>query len=249
MVTGENEIALSHTIGIFNNAGEGAPAVLMLHGFASNRDEVGGLYKRLSDELFKAGISSFRIDFRGWGDSSYPMEESTVGNMIKDAEEALGWMKKHRGIGEIAVQGFSLGSGVAIEVAARNSGDIKVMGLWSCINMFEEQLEELFEIDSAAVQEAMINGKAEFDLGWRKVTLGKGFFESLLDYNLQADYTKFNGKVLIIDGEEDSLITSLETYSKVAPDRTTTYAVPGADHIYKVFPTIRDPQMTLLIEQ
>lgn len=45
------------------------PAVLMLHGFASVRDEVGEMYKRLAAELGERGIASLRIDFRGWGES------------------------------------------------------------------------------------------------------------------------------------------------------------------------------------
>ncbi len=235
LVPGEQPVTLSHTVGIFNNAGDGAPAVLLLHGFASNKDEVAGLYKRLSAQLYKEGISTLRIDFRGWGDSDFPMELSSVDNMILDAEEALHWLKGRKEVGSIAIHGFSLGSGVAIDVAAKNKRDIQVMGLWSCINTFEEQMEELVDIDAAAVQKAEKEGKAEFDLGWRKVTLGKDFFDSLTKYNLQKDYTAFPGKVLIIDGAEDTLVSSLKTYSTLAPDRTTTYAIPDADHIYKVF--------------
>ena len=43
------------------------PAVLMLHGFASQKDEVGNMYKRLAAALGEQGIASLRIDFRGWG--------------------------------------------------------------------------------------------------------------------------------------------------------------------------------------
>jgi len=232
---GEQEVTFSQTVGIFNNAGDKAPAVLLLHGFASSKDEVAGLYKRLSDELFKVGISSLRIDFRGWGESSFPMELSSADNMILDAEEALKWLKSRKDVGEIGIHGFSLGCGVAIEVAGSNSSKIKTLGLWSCINSFEEQLEELMEIDSSAVNKAMTEGKAEFDLGWRKITLGKDFFDSMTKYDLQKSYGKFKGNVLIIDGAEDTLVTSLKTYGDLAPDRTTTFAIPDAGHIYAVF--------------
>jgi alpha/beta superfamily hydrolase len=144
-------------------------------------------------------------------------------------------MKSRSEIGELGIHGFSLGCGVAINTAANNRRAIKTMALWSCINTFEEQLEELEEIDSAAVNKAMSEGKAEFDLGWRTVTLGKDFFESLKKYNLQDDFRKFKGNVLIIDGAEDTLVTSLETYSALAPERTTTYAIADAGHIYAVF--------------
>ena len=45
------------------------PAVLMLHGFGSSRDEVGGMYAAEAAALASAGIASLRIDFRGFGQS------------------------------------------------------------------------------------------------------------------------------------------------------------------------------------
>ncbi len=246
LIQGEQPITFAHTEGIFTYAGYKAPAVLLLHGFASNKNEVGGLYKKLSDALYKEGISSLRIDFRGWGDSSYPMYRSSVDNMILDAEEALHWLKTREEVGPIGIQGFSLGSGVAIHVAAKYSDDIKVMVLWSCINMFEEQAQELMEVNSSAVKKAMTKGKAEFDLGWRKVTLGKNFFKSLFKYNLQMDYTEFHGNVLIVDGAEDPLVKGLKTYKSLAPERTTIFSIPNAGHIFKVLSGNQTPAKILL---
>jgi len=59
------------------------PAVLMLHGYGSSADEVGGMYARLAEALAAQGVGSLRIDFAGMGAS----EASTLD-----------------------VQGFSLGS-------------------------------------------------------------------------------------------------------------------------------------------
>ncbi|OQY32865.1 MAG: hypothetical protein B6241_09740 [Spirochaetaceae bacterium 4572_59] len=106
---GEQEIAFSQTVGNFNNAGDKVAAVLLLHGFASSKDEVAGLYKRLSDELLSVEISS-----------------------------------------------------------------------------------------------------------------------------------------LIIDGAEDTLVSSLKTYGDLAPDRTTTFAIANADHIYKVFSDDPEPSNQLI---
>ncbi len=235
LIMGEQKIIFSSTTGIFNNAGNGAPAVLLLHGFASSKDEVGGLYTRLSDALYKQGISTLRIDFRGWGESTFPMELSSIDNMILDAREAIKWLDSRKEIGDIGIHGFSLGCGVAIYAASEYTDKIKTLGLWSCINSFEEQLLELMEIDSTAVSRAIKEGKSEFDLGWSKIVLGKDFIMSLTKYDLQKSYGQFQGEVLIIDGADDPLVTSLATYSSLAPERTTAFAIENADHIYAVF--------------
>ncbi len=235
LAMGEQEIAFSNTVGIFNNAGNKAPAVLLLHGFASNKDEVAGLYVRLSEELFKAGISTLRIDFRGWGDSSFPMELSSIDNMILDAEEALQWLKSRKDVGDVAIHGFSLGAGVAINVAANNNKNIKAMGLWSAVSTFESEQEEMESISMDAVNKAMTEGKAEFDLGWRTVNLGKDFFVSLSKYDLLKDYENYKGNVIMIAGAEDELVVSLKILGSLAADRTETVAIANAGHIFAVF--------------
>ncbi len=246
LAMGEQEIAFSNTVGIFNNVGNKAPAVLLLHGFASNKDEVAGLYVRLSEKLFKAGISTLRIDFRGWGDSSFPMELSSIDNMILDAEEALQWLKSRKDVGDVAIHGFSLGAGVAINVAANNNKNIKAMGLWSAVSTFESEQEEMESISMDAVNKAMTEGKAEFDLGWRSVTLGKDFFDSLSKYDLLKDYENYKGNVIMIAGAEDELVVSLEILGSLAADRTETVAIANAGHIFAVFSDNPEPANQLL---
>ena len=242
----EETVKLSNTVGTFVRAGNHAPAALLLHGFASSRNEVGDLYASLAKGLAEKGISSLRIDFRGWGESGYPMEKSTVANMLEDANEALSYLHSRKDVKSVAVHGFSLGCGTAIELAAARPKDVAAMGLWSCITTYDSEYEELEEISAASVEQALAEGKAEFDLGWSKITLGKEFFESLKGHDLGAAYQQYPGKVLIIDGAEDSLVTSLKFYGDLAPDRTTTYAVPNADHIYKVLTDDKVPSTELL---
>ncbi len=248
IVKSEETVKLSNTVGTFVRAGDHAPAVLLLHGFASSKDEVGDLYKTLANALADKGISSFRIDFRGWGESGYPMDKSTTVNMLEDANEALTYLHNRKDVTKVAVHGFSLGCGTAIELAASRPKDIAVMGLWSCITTYDSEYEELMEISAESVQKALAEGKAEFDLGWSKITLGKGFIENLKGHDLAKSYMKYSGKVLIIDGAEDSLVVSLKFFGDLSPARTTTFAIPNADHIYKIFSDDKVPS-TLLISK
>jgi len=242
----EERVNLSNTVGTFVRAGSHAPAVLLLHGFASSKDEVGDLYKILANALAERGISSLRIDFRGWGESTFPMEESTTTNMLEDANEALTYLLNRKDVTKVAVHGFSLGCGTAIELAASRPKDISVMGLWSCITTYDSEYDELEEISASSVQQALSEGKADFDLGWRTITLGKAFFDSLKGHDLAQSYKQFPGKVLIIDGAEDSLVVSLKFFGDIAPARTTTFAVPDADHIYKVLTDDKRPSTVLI---
>src|SRR5687767_10964644 len=68
------------------------PAVLMLHGFASHKDEVGDMYLREARALAQRGIASLRIDFAGTGDSQQPYTDNTWTGMVADAVTAYDWL-------------------------------------------------------------------------------------------------------------------------------------------------------------
>ena len=57
---------------------EPVPAVLLLHGFGSSKDEVGGMYARVATALAQKGIASLRIDFAGFGKSGGAHQHRTV---------------------------------------------------------------------------------------------------------------------------------------------------------------------------
>ena len=115
-------------------AAEGpVPAVVMLHGFASYKDEVGEMYKRLAAALAQRGIASLRLDFRGWGESEGGMENSTVQGMVEDAATGYAYLSSLDFVdaGRIGVIGFSLGGRIAIVSGAQNPDWYSSMALWS----------------------------------------------------------------------------------------------------------------------
>ena len=71
------------------------PTVLMLHGTASQKDEVGNMYLRLAQKLASLGYASLRIDFAGSGDSTLPETAFTYTEEVADTKTALGWLQQN----------------------------------------------------------------------------------------------------------------------------------------------------------
>ncbi len=211
------------------------PAVLMLHGFASSRNEVGDMYLRLASALAERGVGSLRIDFSGWGESAGDMAASTVSGMVNDAELALAYLQGVEGIdaSRLGILGFSLGGGITVFTAGENPDAFKSMALWSTFgNLRDIFLEELGQdnFDAAAA-----NGTVEIDLGWRMVTLGNDFFTGLEAYDYQTEFPKYTGSFMVVAGSEDGSAEFLDWYRENAQGALrASYLVPGADHIYYV---------------
>lgn len=210
------------------------PAVVMLHGFASVKDEVGNMYQRLAAELGARGIASIRIDFRGWGESGGGMENSTVTGMVEDAAVAYEYLASQDFVdaSQMGVLGFSLGGRIAIVTAAQNPDWYRSMALWSTggnIDPVEFQGQEAYDA-------AQAEGQVVLDLGWREVTLGSGFFDSLAAYDVEVEFPKFGGSFFVVAGMDDpSPAEYLPWYLEHARgELRAAYAVEGGDHIYQV---------------
>ena len=210
------------------------PAVVMLHGFASFKDEVGDMYKRLAAELGERGIASIRIDFRGWGDSGGGMENSTVTGMVEDAAVAYEYLASQDfvDVSRMGVLGFSLGGRIAIVTAAQNPDWYQAMALWSTggnIDPIEFQGQEAYDTAHA-------EGQVTVDLGFRVVTLGSEFFDSLAAYDVEAEFPKFNGSLLVIAGTDDpGPAEYFDWYLDNAQGELRAgLLIEGGDHIYQV---------------
>ncbi|MET0345023.1 MAG: alpha/beta fold hydrolase [Casimicrobiaceae bacterium] len=99
-------------------ADKGAPAVLYLHGARWN---LTGQTRRI-EQLHRFGFSVFAIDYRGFGksDGDLPSEDS----VYEDAQAAWRWLgERQPDASRRFIYGHSLGGAVAIDLAARLSGD------------------------------------------------------------------------------------------------------------------------------
>ncbi|WEK49815.1 MAG: alpha/beta fold hydrolase [Candidatus Kaistia colombiensis] len=210
-----------------------APAVLMLHGFGSSRDEVGGMYAREAAALAKDGIASLRIDFRGFGKSDGDTGATTIDGQLEDAKVAAAFLAKQPGIDakRLGILGFSLGGGIATLAAAGEGAPFKSLVTWSSVGDFAADMKG--SVGEKAVATAAKEGVVGLDLGWRTIVLKKGFFDSLDSHKIDAAVSVYPGAYLAIAGAKDFSAAYPEGFAKLAKGSPKeVWIVPEGDHIF-----------------
>jgi pimeloyl-ACP methyl ester carboxylesterase len=119
-----------------------APAVLLVHGLANDRDEA-GQFPPLSARLVAAGCATLRIDARGaWRSAGEPGRMLVGSEWPHDVLGALTWLRDQDGVDpeRIAVIGASAGGAAAVHAAAADRALRGVATLGSpadCARWFE----------------------------------------------------------------------------------------------------------------
>ena len=210
------------------------PTVLMLHGTASQKDEVGNMYLRLAQKLAALGYASLRIDFAGSGDSTLPETAFTYTEEVADTKTALGWLQQNPNVDAdaLGLVGFSQGGRVAATVAGHDSR-VKAVATWS--TWMEDGSTAYLLFGPEAYATAQKDGQVLVDLGFRTWTYSLAFFESIKSSHPLQDIAGYHGPLLGIDGSDDYIWpqTKDELYAAGSYDETL-HVVQGADHIYHV---------------
>lgn len=239
---GENTVVLNGGIAATLNIPETvtpdsppAPAVLMLHGFGSSRDEVGGLFARQAEALAARGIASLRIDFRGFGKSDGDTGATTIDRQLDDAKVGLAYLTKVKGIdsARVGVLGFSLGGGIGMLAAADEPQKIKSLATWSSVGDFRADF--LSELGQKAFDRAKEEGIVGLDLGWRTIALKQSFFDSLSGRKLDEAIARYTGAYMAIAGSKDFSAGYLVNFAALSKSQTkATHVIQDADHIFNV---------------
>lgn len=214
------------------------PVVVMLHGTASQKNEVGGLYQRLAIYLAQKGYASLRIDFAGTGDSQVDYRFYNLTSAQNDVTAALNYLAAQSQLdsNRMGIIGFSQG-GLIAQLIAEQDARIKAMVAWSSvggngIDIFQFMFDEYYA-------EAQKNGFAVVKFPWREQPLNFGlqWFNEIKANAILDKMNNYHGKLLCIAGGADPLVPS-ESSSKIikasASNDATLIVIKGADHMFNV---------------
>lgn len=212
------------------------PAVVLVHGFASEKNEVNDFYVTLSHLLKEAGVCTLRFDLNGHGENNPDDIHNTIDKMLDDLLHAHKYLTSHEFIdpNKISIVGFSLGSYLSILASNQVmfSSQILISPTFNLLNDFncflgEKTMRELKDCDDHIILE----------LPWKTLRLGKALYKSL-DYmfdNLPRYISCFKGNRLMVAGSNDfSSANSKRIDSCSSSNKTTINIIDGADHIFNM---------------
>jgi len=225
-------------------------AVVMLHGTASQKDEVGNLYKQLAELLAGSGIATLRIDFAGTGNSPVDYLKYTPASAERDARTAVDYLSAQSRIdpARIGVIGFSQG-GLIAQLLAEHDTRIKALVTWSSTaGDGAGPYQKLFDQYAA---EARQNGFAVMNFSWRSpLKLSEAWFEQISAQTSMTDLKKFTGDQLAVAGSIDTdvpAVSSLQLLDASGARNAQMVLIKGADHTFNVLSQVPQPQTAELL--
>lgn len=215
------------------------PVIVMLHGTASQKNEVGGLYRRLAAALAQRGYASLRLDFAGTGDSPVDYRLYTLTSAQRDATTALDYLAAQRQFDtkRMALVGFSQGGLIAQLVAAKDSR-IKALVTWSSTAGNGPGVYQSFVFDQYYA-EAQRNGYAvvQFPFLAKPLNFSLQWFSEVQQNTSLTDMARYRGKLLAVAGMADTLVpytSSINLVAAAGASVSSVHLLKGADHVFNV---------------
>jgi dienelactone hydrolase len=215
--------------------GEGPfPAVIMLHGTGSEKNEAGGGYELTAPELAKSGIASIRIDFIGNGDSTEDYINYNYTTAVSDANAAREYMASLDTVdgNRIGIMGWSQGGTIAMLAAGHNRSFQSVVTWAGAPDLTSVGNEENYET-------AKEDGYYNLTFEWREpLKLGLQWFNEVYSTDVLEVFSYSDAPVLAINGANDTTVDP-ENANKIVEassnEKSKTLFIENADHTFNIF--------------
>ena len=211
------------------------PIIVLCHGFGTSKDS--RTFLSLEGPLVAAGISTFRFDFFGHGESDGRFAEITVSEAVQDVLSAIAYVRdlEYRRIGLV---GSSFG-GLAALVAAAQKPDLCLLALKSPVSDYMSRL--FVDRDGHDLQAWKEQGYILIPDGEGDPTrLNYTFYEDAERILGYAAADKIKAPTLIVHGDEDESVPVEQSLKldTIIPD-CRLEILKGADHRYSHDPDFK----------
>jgi len=204
------------------------PVIIMIHGFSSNKNTV--KFTRLQDILNPKGISTFRFDIWGHGESKGKFEDITITEAVDDILCAIAFVKR-QGYVKIGLLGSSFG-GISSIMASSKSPDLFLLTLISPVSNYEEK--EIMTKSNQELDNWKKDGFRYYETSdKRKLKLNYTFYKDFKNNDGYKAAPNINIPTLIVHGDADKTVPvsqSIKT-SKLIP-HCKLVRIKDADHRY-----------------
>jgi len=203
--------------------------VVLCHGFLSTKQS--NTNRRLTDLLVPQGISTFRFDWFGMGESEGSFADITVGRCYDQLEQALGFIAS-QGYQRVGLIGSSFGGLISILVAGLHP-HLFALGLKCPVPDFPELLRLEFG------EEGMHHWKATGEIpnvtgGDKPIALRYDFYEECLKYHAYQAAEKIKSPTLIVHGDQDEIVPLHQIHRLVdaLTNQKQLRILEGANHYF-----------------
>ncbi len=230
-----HERTLRGMLHIPDNVQGKVPMVILLHGFADDRNEINFVHTELSRRLCKEGIASVRFDLYGSGESDGTFEDVTISNEILDAKAILDSVVQLDFVDpdKVALHGTSLGACVASIVAGQCKEKIQALSCWCIASDLVTNLQEHMTLCGQDVSNLKEDDRADVE----GLVFSKAFYLDALTIDPYKEASQFDKHVNLVHGDKDTTAScscSLRL-KDIFQDRANLLIVQGADHRFTSF--------------
>ncbi|CAM3081677.1 alpha/beta hydrolase [Streptobacillus felis] len=227
----------------YNTDSKNSPLVIMIHGTASNKDEVNGTYIKMADSLAKNNISSIRFDFNGTGDSKVNYLHYTLTSATSDVKKVIEFSKKLT-TGKLGLLGWSQGGTIAL--LSGDDQNINSISTWAgALNMFNENRIKEYE-------ESKENGYFINEFSWRSpLKFSHQWYSEVKNLDIVSEIKEIKAPIYAVSGLDDDVVNPSDADFIVKTSKNTLSRVEkieNADHIFYTFDPIKS-KIDILIQK
>lgn len=210
------------------------PAVIMLHGTASNKNEVGNGFQKMAEKLSRDGFIAIRFDFIGNGESNQDYIRYTIQTAAKETEIILRYCLSLSFVDNehIGLLGWSEGGTIALLVAGNRKGIASVITWSGSLKLYKE------ERDQQHYDLALKNGYYQQNFEWREPTrISIAWFEQARQLDMIKIIGNITVPILSIAGSNDVVVNNEDsrTIQKTSMNQQSECRIiDQADHIFNI---------------